>query len=111
MSGLSECKAHIKLSNKVLGLSLVMMQVTPLGIAIGIGVGSSYHSNGKLALGFQGAFNSVSAGILIYNGLVDLLLPTFLSNTMLVGNYLMQFVAMAFMFTGYACMSLLAKWA
>ena len=87
------------------------VQVTPVGIAIGIGVGSSYHANGELALGFQGSFNSVSAGILIYNGLVDLLLPTFLSNTMLVGNYLMQAVAMAFMFTGYACMALLAKWA
>lgn len=86
-------------------------QVTPLGVAIGIGVGSSYHENGKLALGFQGSFNSVSAGILIYNGLVDLLLPTFLSNTMLVGKYMMQAMAMVFMFAGYACMSLLAKWA
>lgn len=85
--------------------------MTPIGIAIGIGVGSSYHSNGKLALGFQGSFNSVSAGILIYNGLVDLLLPTFLSATMLVGRSHLQLVAMTFMFTGYACMSLLAKWA
>jgi len=39
-----------------------MLQVTPVGIAIGIGVGSSYRPNSKIALGFEGAFNSVSAG-------------------------------------------------
>ncbi len=82
-----------------------------MGIGIGIGVGSSYHSNGKLALGFQGSFNSVSAGILIYNGLVDLLLPTFSTATMLVGRSHLQLIAMIFMFAGYSCMALLAKWA
>ena len=51
------------------------------------------------------------AGILIYNGLVDLLLPTFLSATMLTGRYMLQLVAFVFMFAGFACMSLLAKWA
>ena len=89
----------------------MVVQVTPVGIAIGLGVGHSYHANGKAALGTQGSFNSVSAGILIYNGLVDLLLPTFLSSTLLVGRFYLQLLAMAFMFSGFALMSLLAKWA
>ena len=41
---------------------IVFILVTPVGIAIGIGVGSSYRPNSELALGFEGAFNSVSAG-------------------------------------------------
>lgn len=93
-----------------LGGLLSNLQVTPIGIAIGIGVGSSYQENSELALGFQGSFNSVSAGILIYNGLVDLLIPTF-SSTLLLGNKLLQFVAVALVFCGFACMSLIAKWA
>lgn len=39
--------------------------MTPIGIAIGLGVGSSYNANGEVALGFEGAFNSVSAGQLL----------------------------------------------
>jgi len=52
-------------------------QVTPVGVAIGIGLGSSYNSSSKAALASEGVFDSISAGILIYNGLVDLVVPTF----------------------------------
>ena len=40
----------------------VMAQVTPIGIAIGIGVSKTYNENDRVALGFEGGFNSISAG-------------------------------------------------
>lgn len=62
---------------KVLVLGLVFALTCPLGVAIGLGVASSYNPNSSTALAIEGSFNAVSAGILIYNGIVDLLLPTF----------------------------------
>ncbi|CAI5472510.1 unnamed protein product [Closterium sp. Yama58-4] len=62
---------------KTLCMGLLFAFTTPLGVAIGLAVHSSYNSNSQAALATEGAFNAVSAGILIYNGLVDLLVPTF----------------------------------
>lgn len=46
---------------------------TPVGIAIGIGIRKSFQSNGFKALLVQGIFDSLSAGILFYNGYVELM--------------------------------------
>jgi hypothetical protein len=35
---------------------------TPLGVAIGLGISSSFNPNSKAALSSEGAFNSISAG-------------------------------------------------
>lgn len=43
--------------------------------AIGLGIGNTYHEGSRAALGTQGTLNAVSAGILIYNGIVDLIIP------------------------------------
>ncbi len=48
---------------------------TPLGIAVGIGVRETYNTNAQAALYVEGVFDSISAGILIYVGLVELLTP------------------------------------
>lgn len=47
--------------------------ITPIGIAIGIGVHSSYNPNSGAALLSIGILDSISAGILLYAGLVELL--------------------------------------
>lgn len=47
--------------------------VTPIGVAIGIGVSSSYNGLSKAALGTEGVFDAVSAGILLCNALCDLI--------------------------------------
>lgn len=52
-----------------------------------------------------------NAGILIYNGLADLLLPAFTSSRLLVGHTLRQLFAVFCMCAGFACMAFLAKWA
>lgn len=45
---------------------------TPIGIAIGICVRFTYNSNSQTAILVQGVFDSISAGILVYNGYVEL---------------------------------------
>lgn len=91
-------------------LGLLFLVITPLGIAIGMGVGNSYQAQSKIALGFEGGFNSLSAGILIYNGLVDLIVPTFSPEELPVQSWL-QGLGFICMFAGGAVMSLIAKWA
>jgi len=47
--------------------------ITPIGIAIGMGVHASYNPNSGAALLSIGVLDSISAGILIYGGIVECL--------------------------------------
>ncbi|KDD74441.1 ZIP Zinc transporter [Helicosporidium sp. ATCC 50920] len=58
---------------KMAAIGAVYALSTPIGIGIGIGVRSSYNQNAQSTLYVQGIFDSFSAGILIYVGLVQLL--------------------------------------
>lgn len=84
--------------------------VTPLGVAIGIGVSSHYNGESKAALGTEGIFDAISAGILIYNGLCDLIVPTF-SDDELPRSWVMQGVGFGALYFGAAIMALIGKWA
>lgn len=55
--------------------SLLHICVFRVGAAIGLAIGNSYHEGSKAALGTQGTLNAVAAGILLYNGIVDLIIP------------------------------------
>ncbi|KAA8521277.1 hypothetical protein F0562_011977 [Nyssa sinensis] len=52
---------------------------TPAGIAIGMGISSFYNPDSPRALIIEGIFDSISAGILVYMALVDLIAADFLS--------------------------------
>ena len=95
---------------KYILLALAFIIITPVGIAIGTGVGASYQSESRLALGFEGGFDSVSAGILIYNAIADLLLPTF-SSCEMPSSKVTQALGIFGVFVGAGIMSLIAKWA
>ena len=95
---------------KYIILGVIFVLVTPIGVAIGIGVGGAYQSESQLALGFEGAFDSLSAGILIYNAIADLILPTFSEEEMPSSAWL-QAAAISSMFVGAGVMSLIGKWA
>ena len=84
--------------------------VTPLGVAIGIAVSKNYNGESKAALGTEGVFDAVSAGILIYNGLCDLVTPTF-SEDELPQSAVMQAIGFGALYFGAAVMALLGKWA
>lgn len=51
---------------------------TPISIAIGLGVRNAYTPGSQTALIVNGVFDSISAGILIYTGLVELMAHEFM---------------------------------
>lgn len=53
---------------------------TPIGMAIGLGVRETYNPNSVTANIVSGVLDSISAGILLYTGLVELLAHQFLFN-------------------------------
>ncbi|KAG0615571.1 hypothetical protein M758_5G052000 [Ceratodon purpureus] len=83
---------------------------TPLGIAIGMGISTTYNENSPKALIVQGVFDSISAGILVYMALVDLIAADFLSKRMRSSRQLQLFAFLA-LFLGSGCMSVLGIWA
>ena len=94
---------------KYMVLAATFVVVTPLGVAIGIGVSNNYNGESKAALGTEGVFDAVS-GILIYNGLCDLIVPTF-SDDDLPQSWMLQVSGFGALYTGAAIMALIAKWA
>ncbi|KAH7651312.1 Zinc/iron permease fungal/plant protein [Dioscorea alata] len=83
---------------------------TPLGVGIGAGIASSYNANSPRALVLEGLLDSISAGILIYMALVDLIANDFLNRSMKYNVHL-QVTSYACLFLGACSMSALAFWA
>ncbi|RMZ81977.1 hypothetical protein DV737_g2286, partial [Chaetothyriales sp. CBS 132003] len=94
----------------VLGLAYGLS--TPLAIAVGLGVRKSYPPGSATTLIVNGVFDSISAGILIYTGLVELMAHEFMfSTTMRKAKIQTVLSAFALMCLGAALMALLGKWA
>ncbi|CAH8387240.1 unnamed protein product [Eruca vesicaria subsp. sativa] len=83
---------------------------TPIGIGIGTAVASSFNSHSVGALVTEGILDSLSAGILVYMALVDLIAADFLSRRMSC-NFRLQIVSYMMLFLGAGLMSSLAIWA
>lgn len=83
---------------------------TPLGISIGTAIASVYNPNSPGALVVEGILDSVSAGILVYMALVDLIAADFLSKRMSC-NFRLQLMSYSMLFLGAGLMSSLAIWA
>ncbi|PWZ02053.1 Zip-domain-containing protein [Testicularia cyperi] len=85
---------------------------TPLGIAIGIGVRNSFNGNGQATLITMGTLHAVSAGILLYTALVELMSGDFIHGKALKNASLARSIAAIVALTiGAAAMSVLGKWA
>ncbi|XP_021735924.1 zinc transporter 4, chloroplastic-like [Chenopodium quinoa] len=82
---------------------------TPAGIAAGIGLASFYNPASPRALIVEGILDSISAGILVYMSLVDLIAADFMSKKMR-SNTRLQVVSYVALFMGAALMSSLAVW-
>lgn len=52
--------------------------VTPIGMAIGLGLRATYDPSSQIALLVSGILDAISSGILLYTGLVELLAHEFL---------------------------------
>jgi solute carrier family 39 (zinc transporter), member 1/2/3 len=84
---------------------------TPVSIAIGLGLRTTYNSGSFTANVVSGVLDSMSAGILIYTGLVELLARDFLFNPLRTkDNKRLTFMTVC-VFLGAALMALIGKWA
>jgi zinc transporter 1/2/3 len=85
---------------------------TPIAIAIGLGLRYTYNGNSFTANIVSGVLDSISAGILVYTGLVELLARDFLFNSKRMNDSSRR---LAFMIgctlLGAALMAMLGKWA
>lgn len=83
---------------------------TPAGIILGMGIASFYNSNSPMALVVEGILDSLSAGILIYMALVDLIAADFLGQKMSSCSPRLQLGLYIALFLGAMTMSALAIW-
>ncbi|USP82398.1 Zinc-regulated transporter 2 [Curvularia clavata] len=85
---------------------------TPIAIAIGLGVRQSFAPESRTTLLSNGIFDSISAGILIYTGLVELMAHEFMfSPYMQNGPVSRTLKAFGLMTLGAGLMALLGYWA
>lgn len=94
-------------------LFAIMFSVTtPLGIVIGLGIRTSYEMNSPRALITNGVFDAISAGILIYTALVELIGSEFLhSNEFENASLWTVLSAYGWMALGAGLMALIGAWA
>ncbi|KAF7862655.1 hypothetical protein EAF04_007528 [Stromatinia cepivora] len=85
---------------------------TPIAIAIGLGVRTTFAPGSQKTMIINGVFDSISAGILIYTGLVELMAHEFMFNQeMRKSSMKMMLFAFGCMVMGAGLMALLGKWA
>jgi zinc transporter 1/2/3 len=85
---------------------------TPIGIAVGLGIRTTYNPGSTQATLISGILDSLSAGILLYTGFVELLAHEFLfSPEMHEASLRKLLYALACMMLGCGLMALLGKWA
>jgi solute carrier family 39 (zinc transporter), member 1/2/3 len=84
---------------------------TPLAIAVGLGVRTTYKPESFTASVVSGVLDSTSAGILIYTGLVELLARDFLFNPERSKDNKQLALMVLYVVVGASLMALLGKWA
>lgn len=85
---------------------------TPLGQAIGLATHTLYSPNSEVGLLLVGTMNAISAGLLIFASLIELMSEDFLSDEswkVLRGKK--RVIACILVFLGAFCMSLVGAWA
>lgn len=85
---------------------------TPVGQAIGLATHTLYHPESETGLLLVGTMNAISAGLLVFSSLVELLAEDFLSDDswrVLRGRR--RIVACSLVFLGAVLMSLIGAWA
>lgn len=85
---------------------------TPLGMAAGLGVRTSYNPDGMTASIVSGILDAISAGILLYTGLVELLAHEFLFQpAMRTAPLSKVLLSLGTVCLGAGIMALLGRWA
>ncbi|KAI7895194.1 Zinc/iron permease [Mucor mucedo] len=97
---------------KPVALGLLYIIMTPIGVAIGIGIHSSFNPNSYSSVLASAILDSLSAGILLYNAYVSLMSMEISHNTAFhnapTGRKVLCFISM---YLGAGLMSLIGEWA
>lgn len=95
-----------------LSMHIAFVVSTSVGIAIGIGVRQSFNGNDRSTLLATGILDSISAGILLYSGFVQILVNDFLYNKDIIrGSNKRSVAAVGWLTAGMFVMSILGYWA
>jgi zinc transporter 1/2/3 len=92
-------------------LCLAYGLTTPIAIAIGLGVRTTYNSGSFTANVVSGVLDAISAGILIYTGFVEMIARDFLFNPHRTQDKKRLTFMLVSLYLGIIIMALLGKWA
>jgi len=92
-------------------LCLAYGLTTPISIATGLGLQNTYNGDSFTANIVSGVLDSISAGILIYTGLVEMLARDFLFNPRRTNNKKRLALMLVSLYLGCATMALIGRWA
>lgn len=103
---------HFSLVKKCL-LASAFALITPLGMAIGIGVLGEFNGNDPSTILAIGILDAISAGILIWVGVVEMWAEDwmFSSSELMNTNWIVTALAMFGLMAGMALMGFLGRWA
>ncbi|PVH95415.1 Zip-domain-containing protein [Periconia macrospinosa] len=93
------------------GMAAAFALVTPVGMAIGIGVLDQFNGNDPSTLIAIGTLDALSAGILAWVGMVEMLARDWMQGSLLHAGPIRSAVGLGSLVLGMALMSLLGKWA
>jgi zinc transporter 1/2/3 len=85
--------------------------ITPIGMAIGIGVLNSFNGNDPSTIIAIGTLDALSAGILAWVGIVEMLARDWMHGRLLNASLVRSTIAMLALVCGMVLMSVLGKWA
>ncbi|ORX67700.1 ZIP zinc/iron transport family, partial [Basidiobolus meristosporus CBS 931.73] len=92
--------------------SLLYTLITPTGVAIGVGIHSTYNPHGATALLVNGVFDSVSAGILFYMAFVELMSTDYHNNPVFMrSSVTLKGACFLALWCGAAVMAVIGIWA
>ena len=93
-------------------MAVAFALITPIGMAIGVGVLNHFNGNDPATIIAIGTLNALSAGILLWVGLVEMLAGDWMGKGTLASAPLKHVIPGGFsLVAGLALMSLLGKWA
>jgi zinc transporter 1/2/3 len=89
----------------------VFALITPIGMAIGIGVLKKFNGNDPSTIVALGTLDALSAGILAWVGIVEMLARDWMHGRLLNANIVKTGIALFSLVAGMILMSVLGKWA
>lgn len=101
---------EIRLAEKLI-MATAFALITPIGMAIGIGVLNQFNGNDASTIIAIGTLDALSAGILIYVGLVEMLAHDWMHGELARAPMKQVIPAAISLMAGLVLMSVLGKWA